>query len=471
MGSPSNSSVDLEELRDRIWWLIRLRWLAIAGVVIVVFGARRFFGVRLEVVQLYTTAGALAAYNVAFHLIARWAPSSTRGPGVSYFANLQIALDLVALTLLLHFSGGVENPFICYAVFHIVIASILLSQAATYLQATWAVALLAAMAGLEATGRVPHHHLDGVIPAEFCSGGVYMLGEVFAIGTMLYFTAFMATSITSRLRRREAEVIRLSDALREHADDLRQAYDALRQLETARSDYLHRVAHHIRSPLATLERMMAVVSEGRTGEISDRAREMLERARARVHEVLALARDLLVLSRTREALPLADRTMVDLVSLVQKVLGDFRDQAAAASVALISDCPTEPVEVLGDPESLAELIENLVSNAVKYSPDGGEVRVSIERRGRQVELSVTDQGIGIPAGEEEHIFEEFYRAPNARESGQEGTGLGLSIVKAVVQSYGGSIRLEGEAGKGTRFRVTLPQRAVLYQNPSAAPRY
>jgi signal transduction histidine kinase len=251
--------------------------------------------------------------------------------------------------------------------------------------------------------------------------------------------------------------VQLSDALADHANDLTQAYEALRQLETARSDYLHRVAHHIRSPLATLERMMAVVAEGRTGELSDRAKDMLERARKRLRGMLELARDLLVLSRTREALPLADRTMVDLVSVVHEVAGDFRHQAASASVRLVEDCPPEPVEVLGDEESLGELFENLVSNAIKYSPNGGEVRISVQRRDREVEVCVSDEGMGIPPGEEEQIFDEFYRATNAREGEQEGTGLGLSIVKAVVESYGGSVSTESELGRGTCFRLRLPR--------------
>ena len=448
--------VDLEELRDRISWLIRLRWAAIAGVLVTIWVARRLLGVELHTGPLLVVVGALAADNLVFWGIGRWVAAAATGAGVSYFANLQIALDLLALTALIHFSGGIENPFLCYYVFHIVIASILLSRAATYLQVTLAIALLTAMTSLEAAGVLRHYHLGGYIPAEFFQSRVYMFGVLFAIGTMLYFTAFMATSITSRLRRREGEIVRLSEALREHTEDLTQAYEALRYLEGVRSDYLHRVAHHIRSPLATVERMLAVVAEGRTGQLPERALEILERARVRIREMLALARDLLVLSRTREAPPLAQREKVDLVTVVQEVAQEFRRQAASASISLLTECPECPVEVMGDPGSLKELVENLVSNAVKYTPDGGDVRIAVELRANRAELAVSDTGIGIPEDEREEIFGEFYRAASARETGKEGTGLGLSIVKAIVEAFGGELSVESAVGKGTCFRVDLP---------------
>ncbi len=440
--------------------------MAILGALVTIWVAPRLLRVELYEYPLRLIVAALAAYNLVFWAIGRWVPRATTGPAVSHFANLQIALDLIALTALLHFAGGIENPFVCYYVFHIVIASILLSRAATYLQAALAIGLLIAMAVLEARGALPHYHLKGLLDETLYRRPAYVFGILFAVGTMLLFAAFMATSITSRLRRREAEIMHLSDALREHADDLSRAYEALRQLEGARTDYLHRVAHHIRSPLATLERMLAVVSEGRTGRLPERSQEMLDRARLRVRDVLDLARDLLVLSRTREALPLVDRTQVDFASSVREAEGEFRQQAASASVSLRVSIPEESVEVVGDAEALGQLLENLVSNAIKYTPEGGEVRISVEDRTDQVQLCVSDTGIGIPQAERDEIFEEFYRATNARESGKDGTGLGLSIVKAIAQTHDGEVSFESEEGKGTSFRVLLPRRGRRAQATS-----
>ncbi len=457
MQSGVRTNVAQEELRDRISWLILLRWTAILGVVVTIWGAGRFLELRLAAGPLYTVTAILAAYNLAFWAIGRRLSGVMGGPAVTAFANGQIALDLVTLTALLHFAGGIENPFISYYVFHIIIASILLSRSAAYLQASLAVVLLTAMAALEATGAAPHYHLRGFLDGNLYRSPVYVAGVLFAADTMLYISVFMATSITSRLRRREVEIVRLSEELSARADDLTKAYEALRRLEGARSDYLNRVAHHLRSPLATIERMLAVVAEGRTGLVPERSSDMLNRARVRLQEVLDLARDLLVLSRTREVRRLADRRAVDLAALVRKVEGDFRQQAASAGVSLVVSGEGSGVEIMGDPESLIELLENLVSNAIKYSPEGGVVGISLAGPGERAEISVSDQGIGIPVDERSRVFDEFYRASNARESGKDGTGLGLSIVKAIVEAHGGEVSVGGEPGKGSVFTVAFPR--------------
>ncbi len=452
------ATVELVELRERISWLVRLRWLAIGSVIVTVWVTPRIFRVHLEVYPLYGVAGGLAVYNSLLWLVGRRLAAVSGAPVVTGFANSQIALDLIALTALLHFAGGIENPFVCYFVFHIVIASILLSRAATYLQASLAIALLSAMGTLEATGSIPHYPLLGFMDSGLYRRPVYVLGTLFATGTMLYISAFMATSITSRLRRREAEIVQLSAALQARADDLSQAYEALRRLEGARSDYLNRVAHHLRSPLATVERMLAVIAEGRTGEVPEKSMEMLDRARARLQEVLDLARDLLVLSRAREVRRLADRQPVDLSALARSVVNDFAQSLStgAGEVSLLVSVPDSDVQVVGNTDSLVELLENLLSNAIKYSRPGGTVSVSLARTGDRVVLAVADQGIGIPPEDKARIFDEFYRATNAKESGKEGTGLGLTIVKAIADAHGAQVAVESEQGRGTTFRVSFP---------------
>jgi signal transduction histidine kinase len=191
---------------------------------------------------------------------------------------------------------------------------------------------------------------------------------------------------------------------------------------------------------------------------------MLDRARRRVRQMLDLARDLLVLSRARVSSAVAHRDRVDLEKLLRDMAGEFQQQASDGSVALSISYPAVAVEVQADLEAIVELLDNIVSNAIKYTPPGGRVNVSLERRFGQAEIRVSDTGIGIPGEERGRIFEEFYRAPNARNSGKEGTGLGLSIAKAIVESHGGSITIEGREGApsnglrpgGTTVRITLP---------------
>ncbi len=459
MTSPPDHSADThtQELTARISWIIRLRWIAAAGVGATVSLVTRVFGVGLPSTSIYLVTLGLAVYNGGLWALHRYLPRATRGFGLSLFANAQITIDLIFLTALLHLSGGVENPFVCYYVFHIVIASILLSRHATYLQVVFAVALVIAMAVAEATGLVPHHHLAGYLGEELYRNPTYLVGLTVVVATMLLFTAFMATSIVARLRERERDIVELSSSLSERADELQQAYDTLRHLESDKSAYMRSAAHNLRAPIAAVELALAVVAEGRAGEISDTGREMLQRARKRIGGVLDLASDLLALSRARESVVTADATRVDVCHLVRNCMEELRQAAESARISFEARGEAGPVEVMGDPASLTELLENLVSNALKYTPDGGEVCIRVAEEADDVTITVSDTGMGIEAEDIDHIFEEFYRAQRAQESGKDGTGLGLSIVKAIVESHGGKISVESRPEEGTTCRVMLPR--------------
>jgi signal transduction histidine kinase len=453
------TEIHAAELRERISWLIRLRWLATAGVAVTVSAAPKLLEVRLAEPPLAALTAGLVVYNSILWVASRRLLSEKSFGSLGLFASIQIGVDWLFLTGLLHFSGGIENPFVAYYVFHVVIASILLSRRAVYAHAAIAIGLFSLVCWLEAVGLLRHYHLGWYMGPDVYRSLFHVLGMLFVVATTLGFTAFMATAITAELRRRQREVMDLSESLKDHADHLENAYRALADLERGKSEYLLRVAHDLRSPLVTIDRMLSVVAEGRTGPLTPRSRQMVDRVRERVRQMAELARDLLALSRAREARPLAQHQKVDLAEVVAAVSADCRPRAAAVSVSLESEVDSGLPPVTGDRDALAELLENLLSNAVKYTPAGGRVRVAARRRGDEVELSVSDTGIGIPEGEVQEVFEDFYRASNARETGQEGTGLGLSIVQAIAKAHGGEIWVESEVGAGATFRVVLPASA------------
>ncbi len=166
-------------------------------------------------------------------------------------------------------------------------------------------------------------------------------------------------------------------------------------------------------------------------------------------------RDLLDLSRLRaEAEVPRDR-----VQLAQLIAGEaelYADPLLAKDLRFSLDNQAGDPVVRGNRTALAQLFNNLISNAVRYTPKGGSVRVALRPAESGVEVRVEDSGIGIAPEHLEHLFEDFYRAPNAKTFSENGTGLGLSIVRQSVQMHGGTVRVESEIGRGTRFIVTLP---------------
>ncbi len=458
MENPTEHAIEVygQELHARIAWIIRLRWLAAAGVGATVWLVPRAFGIHLEEERLYFATLSLAIYNAGLWTSWRWLPQVGRGFGQFVFANVQISVDLLFLTALLHYGGGSENPFVCYYVFHTVLASILLSRRATYVQVGLALLLFLGMVLGEASGLLPHYHLHGYLETELYREVNYLTAVTVVIVTMLGFTAFMATTIMGRLREREAEIVRLSVSLGERASELQRAYDALRALERDKSEYMKRAAHDLRSPMSAVDLLLAVVEEGRAGDIAEKSKEMLARARRKIAQVLDLASDLLTLSRAREAAFEVNLRPVDIGEILRKLEEDFRPRAESNSIALTIEAEENSAMVLGDAGALSEMLENLISNALKYTPAGGTVRVTLAQEQGEAVITVADSGIGIAAEEVAHIFDEFFRAKNARESGKEGTGLGLSIVKAIVTSHKGKIKVTSEPGKGTTFQIAFP---------------
>jgi signal transduction histidine kinase len=474
------------ELVARIGWLIRLRWLAVVGVTCFLEAARRIFPLDLALGPLYATIGGLAAYNLVLSLIylklRRGAslgllrrvgglailllPHPPRGVQqlpealqAALFASLQIAIDLLFLALLLHFSGGIDNPFQLFFIFHVIVASILLSRRATYFHATLGLALVSALALGEYFGLLRHYPLYSELATGYRDPAL-VGARLSVLGATLYLSAYMATTIASQLRAREHEVFHLSRKLAEKATLLEAAYRRVKDSERAKSQYMRKVAHELRGPLGTVQTALKVVLQGLAGEIATSSRDLVTRAERRAGELAQVTQDLLSLSRAREGGFATEMVPVEPAKLVGEVVEEQSEAAKRAGVAVNVDVPPDLGSFKADPAGLEQLIGNLVSNAIRYTPAGGRVDVRLAQAGDQLRFEVEDTGIGVAAEDLPRLFEEFYRAANAREFAVEGTGLGLSIVKAVAEEHGGSVSIESQPGHGTRVSVLLPLKQV-----------
>jgi signal transduction histidine kinase len=471
------------ELIDRIGWLIRLRWLAVVGVAAFLEIARRVFPVELELGRLYAVLGGLALYNAAISLIHRRrhaaapAPVAAR-PGwlarfltprtllgfegeseavrAAVFTSLQITVDLVLLALLLHFGGGLENPFLIFFVFHVIIASILLSRRATFFHATLGFVLIATVGLGECFGVLPHYPLGGVWREGAYADPRLVAAELTVLGVTLYLTAYMASTIAVRLRTRVRETVLLSRAVSVQAAELDAAYRKLQAVESAKSQYMRKVSHELRGPLGTIQTALKVVLQRSAATVEPESRDLLERAERRAGELAEVTSDLLALSRAREGRLAVERSEVDLAAVVREQLDEAMADAERAGVTVTGEASAVPAVVRGDPRDLGQLCRNLLSNAIRYTAPGGRVTVRLDREDDRIRLQVEDAGIGIPEAELPRVFEEFYRAANARDRVPTGTGLGLAIVRSVAEQHGGTVEVASEAGRGTRFTVELP---------------
>lgn len=266
------------------------------------------------------------------------------------------------------------------------------------------------------------------------------------------------------------EVRAVASALNEFADGQARAHAVegriqheLRTLDTAKDDFVSNVSHELRTPLTTISGYLELVSEEFEDRLEPRHERMLEASRRNVARLRALIDDLLELSRAEERA--ADGEAADLAQLVREAVTDLRITAARRDIGIDVRVPADPVPVLADRAMLHRALLNVLSNAVKFSHDGGAVEVDVTRTGPQAETVVTDHGIGIPAAELDRLGTRFFRASNAVSNEIAGTGLGLRIMQTIVDKHGGHVVIDSAEGSGTRVAIRLP----VHGDPSAVP--
>ncbi len=603
------------ELVSSVSWLIKLRWIAGAGVLIATWAVHILLRVGAPVAVLSAIGVAILLYNTFFFISERRAKQ--RGASEDEFQSLaiwQTALDWLAMTLLFHYSGGVESPAIWYFIFHIIIAAIFFPRHTAFLLSILAILLVSGTVLLEYIGLLPHHPLENYLPVSLYQSPLYVLGVLGFFSTTAIFVTFLVGSIQERLRRREAEVIQLSEDLQRTTVrlqainqiskvvgstlDLKQvlerlvettakamevracsirmldksnrylepvavyglsqtyinkgpvdaltnplaketlsgkvvnipnapqspllqyplearqegiqsmlsaplmgksgpmgilrvydvkanrfnkededfisaiaaqgsiaienamAYQAMSELDKMKSQFIQTATHELRSPVSVTRSLLRTITAGYVGEVSEQQKEILERATRRIEFLQRLIDDLLDLAAGKVGSLLGDDLQpIPLKEVMERIIARYEIPAREKQIELKFECQcdTESLYVKATEDSLDRVFNNLISNAVKYTLSGGKVVIKMDTLDSEIHIAVQDTGIGIPEEALPRLFQEFYRAPNAKELAAEGTGLGLAITKDIVQRLEGRITVESKVNVGTTFHVFLPR--------------
>ncbi len=445
-------------LRERIDWLIQVRWYFAVGVLALIVVADQLIPDSLPVPVLVAVTASIALYNATF----RWYAArlkQTESPDLEQrywrFTHLQIVLDLLVITVLLHYTGGVENPFYLFYIFHITTASILLPRRFAFIYAVLATVLYGALVCAELFEWIPHVHLAGFVTLQRYQRGIYVGAVVLSFGLTLFFSAYLASAIAETLRRRERQLLESNLSCEVRAGELGRLNARLAELDKSRSQFIRLVTHELRAPVAAIQSYLRLILDGYVP--AEKQREIVEKAERRALEQLALIADLLDLARLQERREEHKTELVDVAQVLHGVAELM--QARAEDKDLFFSMEIEPnlSPVQANPEHIKQLWTNLISNAIKYTEPGGIVVVNLTQNPKYVVGMVRDTGIGMSPEQQAHLFEEFYRTEEAKAMERQGTGLGLSIVKKVVESYGGRIWAESEQGKGSRFSFMLPR--------------
>jgi len=451
-------------LMMRLRVFLIMRWFVILGIVIATLVATNIFHIGFPVLPVYIICSLMVLYN----LVLMYQVRGLKTPGstplmnrISTYGIIHIVLDLLAFTVLLHYTGGIENPFLFLAALHIVGGSTLLRRGAVFWIATQAILMVTLLAVLEYAGIIPHVNLEGfVLPTRY-KEGVRVLAVLITLASILYATAYMATAISAELRKRQREVVKLRERLLdETAGKLQQVSEEAAKLEEEKNRFLRFLgiaAHDMKAPLAAIQSYFGVMLGGFSGDLSEKQRAMIERSSLRITQLMNLISDLLDIPRIETGQIVQEMKEVSLRQVIRHSVSEMRNLAKQKNLKLTTELPEGLPKVYGSATRLQQVLTNLVSNAINYT-EQGTITVRVTENNSDIKVEVMDTGIGIPAEDLPRIFDDFFRASNVE---AKGTGLGLSITRRIIDAHGGKIRVESPypgSDTGTRFTFTLPKK-------------
>ena len=235
------------------------------------------------------------------------------------------------------------------------------------------------------------------------------------------------------------------------------AWKALEESNQRIISFAYRIGHDLKSPVGAVQSLLSAMQDGFAGEVPPKQKDILARCIKKQGQLLQLIRDLLSLAEGELSTDGQKMAPIDLAAAAAEAVNLLEAVSQEKGVVIRYTAPGKPLlfqEVLGD---FQRLFSNLLDNAIRYTPAGGSVELTLAAADSTIALTVRDTGIGIEPELRDKIFEEFYRTPQAKRVQTDGTGLGLAIVKGIVQRYHGTISVESEPGQGTTFRITLPK--------------
>jgi len=230
---------------------------------------------------------------------------------------------------------------------------------------------------------------------------------------------------------------------------------AYKQLDEMKSDFVNMVAHELRSPLVSIRQINSVLLEGLAGPLEEKQQDFVKKGMNKIDSLLELINDLLEVAKIEAGKMVQHRVPTDMGQIIEETVELMEPRAQEQRIDLTHSCQgLKPV--LADPKNMEEVISNLVSNAINYSPEGGRVSIIAHGLAGYMEIKVEDTGVGISAEELPKIFDKFYRVKHPKTRQVMGTGLGLAIVKGIIEAHHGTIDVESVIDQGTTFRVLLP---------------
>lgn len=440
-----------ESIRRRNLWFIKLRYIIVILLSTFLFTTTFIFKINYSETQLLagvTIIASILFYNLILHHARKYVRFDIARFNPLYLSLIQIELDLIALLMLVYYTGGIESPLYMQFVFLVIIGSLILPGILVYTMAAIFIVAFTALTIFEGYGVIAHHSINGMLNSSLYDNPYYVVAFLFTFAFMTFVSVYLANGMARQLYKREKDLV-----------------DSMKKINVAEKEkqkYIMGIVHEIKTPIVAVASYIDIILQKFLGPVDEVVEEKLVRAKNRTDEGIQMINDVLNVSK----LTLYDQYDEEEIDIYSVIAGVIKKRTASAEAHLIKlnlfDKREKKQNINGDKFLLDIAISNLIGNAIKYGVDEGSIQVSIKSDSKNLYIEVCDDGVGIPEDELPKIFKEFYRARNVKKIVSEGSGLGLSVVKRIVERHGGTIKAESPSRMadrdhpGTCFTISIP---------------
>lgn len=450
-----NYSEYLNSIRSRNIWLIHIRYAAVLMLLAIILASIYILKLDLTETQITTLSFVtliILLYNILLHRTRNYLDWSDLKFNPLHLSLVQIILDLLALSIIVYITGSIETPLYMLFIFHMIIGSLILPPKVIFTIASVLVISFSALVLGEYFYIIPHHHIAKIHVEEYAQNINFILTTL----AIFIFTIYTTVAITSRIAKK----------LYKREQQLKESLEKIDELEVTKQTYIMGVVHEIKSPIVAAQSIVELVKNGYLGEINDKIQKKLERALLRNDEALNLINNILRISKLKL---IDDFTIValEIKEFLNLIVDSRKDLLDEKNIKVSVDASKLRNPLIHGDKILYELVfSNIIGNAIKYTANDGKIFITLTNDKDRIIVEVSDNGIGIPKGETEMAFMQFFRASNLKNKKVDGSGLGLSLVKEIIDRFKGEINITSPSQignddhPGTTVLITLPMNPI-----------
>ncbi len=400
---------------------------------------------NLPSTTLYLLAGVIFVYNALIFSLLYFPPWETSKSYLylTILMNVTISVDFVFLTIALWLVGGATSPFASFYILHIMLAAMLLPRVEVFLQALFGYVLFTLLVLIQWLELAPVIQPAGAVLPNNSIDWRYAVTLLLVQALLLAVTTVLVSEMAAALKQGERS--------------LRKLNAELKQVSEMRRDFLHLVSHNLKAPAAAATMLLMTIESVWAKDMPESAHNAIKRAYARTQELGKLVQDLQQLVSLESGILDSAEVTFSLNEITQKLAEEYRETAGEKKQTIEMRLEENLPQIHAVPRLIREAAVNYVTNAIKYTPEGGVITLRTRSGENEIHFEVEDTGVGISQEHLDTLFGEFVRAP-AQVSGQQppGIGLGLSIVRRILKYYDGRVYVTSEFGKGSVFGFALP---------------